>query len=191
MSKVAISALVIALVLAGCTPAPRTGSVGWEGTIFAGAEARDIPFTASDGTKTTFHKVRGPIAVIAFVSPPPDQCCWISPKLLNLVNEYRELPISVAEISAPQPKCPHGPGCMEMCRLGKTQLFAFCDSDRIAWKAYGNPKPGTVIVIDQRDRIVAVGSLDNLKPAADEAYRLGKRLHDQQPDIIYRNMYFK
>ncbi len=77
-----------------------------------------------------------------------------------------------------------------MCRLGKTQLFAFCDSDHIAWKAYGDPQPGTVVVIDQRDRVVATATLDNLKPAADEARKLGEKLHNEDPDMLYRNLYF-
>jgi hypothetical protein len=191
-TKVIVVLLATALVWAsGCTPAPRSGTVGWEGTMPAGSLAKDIPFTASDGTETTFHKVRGPIAIIAFVSPPPDQCCWISPQLVNLTNRFEGLPVSVAQFSLPTPKCPHGPGCTEMCRLGKTQLFSFCDTDRIAWKAYGEPKLGTVILIDQSDKVIATGSLGNLAPVADKAYEMGKRLHESEPQMIYRHMYFQ
>jgi hypothetical protein len=190
MNKLLITLLAVVLVVCGCTPAPRSGSVGWEGKVPPGL-AKDIPFTASDGTQTTFHKVRAPIAVMAFVNEPPDQCCWMSPKLLNLTDRFEGLPVSVAQISEPTAKCPHGPGCMELCRLGKTRLFSFCDSDHIAWKAYGEPKSGTVLLIDQKDHVVMTGSLDDLKPLADKAYEMGQRLHNEEPDMIYRNMYFK
>jgi hypothetical protein len=190
--KTALIIVVSAMILAGgCTPAPRAGVVGWEGAMPTGSLAKDIPFTAIDGTKTTFHKVRGPIAILAFVSPPADQCCWISPELLNLSNRFEGLPISIAQISLPTAKCSHGPGCTEMCRLGKTRLFSFCDSDRIAWKAYGQPKPGTVILIDQADKVVATGSLDNLTAVADKANEKGQRLRESDPDMVYRNMYFQ
>jgi hypothetical protein len=191
MHRFLIAVTMAAVFFAGCKPSPRTGSVGWGGGTPAGSLAKDIPFTAADGSQTTFHKVRAPIAVVAFVQMPPDQCCWISPKLLNLANQFRDLPVSVAEISQPMGKCPHGPGCMAMCRLGKTQLFAFCDADRIAWKAYGEPKSGTVILIDQRDTVIVTGSLDDLKPVADKAYQMGEALHQKEPDMIYRKMYFE
>jgi hypothetical protein len=191
-TRITIIMLVIGgMFVAGCTPSPRAGVVGWAGTTPEGSLAKDIPFTASDGTKTTFHKVRGPIAILVFTSPPADQCCWVSPELVALTNRFEELPISVAQISLPTAKCSHGPGCTEMCRLGTTRLFSFCDTDRIAWKAYNEPKSGTVILIDQTDKIVATGSLDNLKPVTDKAYEMGKRLHESEPDMIYRRLYLQ
>ena len=181
--------VVTLMVTGGCNPAPRAGIVGWEG-IVPGSLVKDIPFTAMDGTKTTFHKVRGPIAILAFTKTPPDKCCWVSPQLVNLTNQFQGLPVSVAQISLPTGKCPHGPGCTEMCRLGETQLFSFCDTDRIAWKAYGEPTPGTVILIDQKDKVIATGSLDNLKPVTDKAHEMGQKLHESDPDKLRRHFYF-
>jgi hypothetical protein len=189
-AKVTIIMLVAGMLwAAGCTPAPRAGIVGWDG-IAPGSLAKDIPFTAMDGTKTTFHKVRGPIAILAFTSPPADQCCWVSPQLVNLTSRFAGLPISVAQISLPTENCPHGPGCTEMCRLGETQLFSFCDTDRIAWKAYGEPTPGAVILIDQRDKVITTGSLDNLKPVTDKAHEMGQKLHLSDPDKLRRHLWF-
>ena len=190
-TKLSVIILASLLLAAGCSTAHRGGIVGWGSGMPIGSVAKDIPFTASDGTKTTFDKVRSPIAIVAFTSTPPEQCCWTSPQLLNLTNRFEDLPISIAQISLPTTKCTHGPGCAEMCQLGKTRLFSLCDTDRIAWNAYNEPKPGTVILIDQSDKIVATGSLDNLKPVADKAYEMGKRLHESEPDMIYRNMYFR
>jgi hypothetical protein len=189
MNKYLLTILTVTIFSIGCKPVPRAGVVEWQGP-HVGASARDIPFTATDGTQTTFHEVRAPIALIAFVSPPGDMCCWLSPQLLNLTNRFENLPVSVAQISMPQSPCPHGPGCVEMCRLGETKLFSFCDSDGIAWKAYGEPKAGTVILIDQSDKVVATGSLDNLGPMADKAYQMGKDLHNKNPDMLYRRMFY-
>jgi hypothetical protein len=189
--KTKLLALVLAAALvaiAGCNPSPRTGAVGWQGMPI-GSQGKDIPFTASDGTQTTFHKVRAPIAVVAFVQMPGDQCCWISPRLMQLTQRYQDLPISVAEISEPTAQCPHGPGCMELCRLSQTRLFAFCDPDKIAWNAYNNPAPGTVLLLDQRDKVVEVAKLSDLKVLADKAYDLGTQLRASDPDKIRRAMW--
>ena len=77
-----------------------------------------------------------------------------------------------------------------MCRLGETQLFSFCDTDRIAWNAYGKPTPGTVILIDQKDKVIATGSLDNLKPVTDKAHEMGRKKHKSVPDKLRRHLYF-
>lgn len=42
----------------GCKPTPYAGTVGWDKALPDGSIAKDIPFTAVDGTQTTFHKVR-------------------------------------------------------------------------------------------------------------------------------------
>lgn len=185
----AIIAMTTVLALAGCKSAPRTGSVGW-GELPSGSLAKDIPYTAQDGTKTTFHKQRAPIAIVAFVEEPQDQCCWVHPGLIDLTQRFENMPVSVAQISAPTNQCPEGPGCMEMCHIGPTRLFSFCDSQQIAWNAYNRPRPGTVFLLDQKDRVVQAGSINDLGPITDKAYKLGSEIKQTDPTKIRREMWF-
>ena len=139
-TKVIILLLASMMILAGCATKPTSGVVGWKsGTFSVGSYAPDIPFTSVDGKKTTFHKVRQPIAIVAFTSPPAEECCWVRPDLLSLTKRFKVLPVTVAQVSVPTSKCPHGADCVKVCNLGKANLISLCDADRKAWNAHDQP----------------------------------------------------
>ena len=162
----------VALVLAGCSVAPTAGVIG--PGMQVGASPTDIPFTGPEGRQTTFEKVRWPVSLVAFVSPPGETCCWINPKLVELSDNFADLPITVAQISEPTGKCPHGAGCVQACNLRQGRLVALCDPDRIAWKAYNQPQSGSVFLIDRSGKVVATGNVDALTAIADQARKMGK-----------------
>ncbi|MCK4887097.1 MAG: hypothetical protein KAS96_06890, partial [Planctomycetes bacterium] len=53
-------------------------------------------------------------------------------------------------------------------------LVLLCDSDRIAWKAYNQPKLNTVILINEDNKIVDIQPIGNLKALADKAEKMSE-----------------
>jgi hypothetical protein len=168
--------LSIALIgVAGCAPTSGvitgTSTPAW----YAGTIAPDVEYKSLEGKQASFNKVRQPIAVVAFVAPEGANCCWLEPGVVNLANQFWELPVTVAEFSEPTDKCPHGPGCVEACNLRQGRVMSLCDAQRLAWKAYGKPAPGTLILLGPDNKMLAKGSLSDPKPIVDEARRLAER----------------
>jgi peroxiredoxin len=178
--RINILALALTVVVAGCATKPISGVVGWGQSKFSvGSFAPDIPFTSNDGKQTTFHEERKPVAILAFVSPPAKECCSPSQDLLSLTKRYKVLPVEVAQVSVPTGKCPHEGSCTGFRNLGKTDLLLLCDKDRIAWNAYGQPSPGTAILIDNDSRIMQIGSIQDLSVLADKAEELANAVDDE------------
>jgi hypothetical protein len=157
-------------------------------SLSVGAHPKDIPFTAADGRRSSLSEVREPYALVAFAEPPAEMCCAVNPNLIALASRYRGLPVTVAQVSLPTKPCPHGPGCVEACNLDTKRLIALCDSQRLAWAAYGKPTPGTVFLIDEGGAILQTGTLGKLAAVADRAYELGQKhaeRHRRGPDDTY------
>lgn len=175
---------VAVVVLAGCASGPRSGMIEWQKGSSKGSLATDIPFTSMDGKQTTFKKISQPIAILAFTSTTGATCCRLMPQLVTLADRFKDSPITVAQISLPSSKCSHGPGCTEVCNVNDARLVSLCDVDRIAWKAYGRPKPGTLILIGENGKIAATGSMKNLKSIANEARKMGVKIIEEQRSTI-------
>ena len=183
--KIVLAAAVMMMVLMGCTTSKLTsGVVGWHKGFTVGSFAPDIPFISKDGKQTTLHNVRLPIAFLAFIDPDDEECCSLRTELISLSKQFRVLPITVVQISLPTKKCPHGPGCMEVSNLDKVAMVALCDPFRIAWRAYGQPKPNTIILVDNNSRLVDIGSFDNLKALVDKAEQMAYAVDFQRFSII-------
>lgn len=180
--KAGVAGLFVAAAsVVGCAQ-PKSGVVGWGSELAPGGFAQDIPFTTADGKRTTFKQVRHSIALVAFTSPPGENCCWVSPELLRLAERFAGHQVTVAQVSEPTGECPHGPGCVEACNLDQGRLVTLCDKDRIAWRAYGQPKPGTVLLVDSSNKIVEVAALGNLGHLAKTAGQMAQaQLRRQQP----------
>jgi hypothetical protein len=163
------------LVLVGCASnelQPISGVVDFSKDYPVGTRAPDIPFISTDGKQTSFNKVSQSIAIVAFTSTPGEACCRFVPELVALAHRLRNEPITVAQISLPTTKCSHGPGCAEYCNINDTRLVSLCDADRIAWKAYGQLKPNTVVLIGENNRIAAIEDLENLDSIVHKAQRM-------------------
>jgi hypothetical protein len=174
--------LSIALTaVAGCvsTSGVITGTSAPGG--YVGTVAPDVEYKSLEGKQVGFNKVRQPIAIVAFVAPAGATCCWLEPRVVNLSNQLWDLPVTVAQFSEPTSKCPHGPGCVEVCNLHKGGVMALCDAQKLAWKAYGKPAPGTLILIGSDNKIVATGSLSNSGPLLAQAERLGQQQKESMP----------
>lgn len=160
---------------AGCAPTAGiiTKTSGTTG-LQLGSIAPDVQYESMDGKQASFKKVRQPVAIVGFVAPQGAACCWLDPKVVNIADQFWDLPVTVAQFSLPTEKCPHGPGCVEACNLRKGGVMSLCDAERLAWNAYGKPAPGELILIGADNKIVMKGSLNDPKSVVDEARRLGQ-----------------
>ncbi len=167
-----------AVLLSGCVAeeSPLAGIITEPTRLAIGRPAPDFPITTADGKETTFGGLRKPIAIVAFVSPRGAQCCWLDPDLVSLAGELRHRKITVAQISEPTGKCPHGAGCVAACNMEDPHLVSLCDADRIAWNAYRRPEPDTVVLVDERGDVVAVGRTTDLKAVTGKAKYLAGRV---------------
>jgi hypothetical protein len=148
---------------------------------YAGTVAPDVEYKAMDGKQTSFHKARQPIAIVAFVAPEGASCCWLDPKIINLANQLWDLPVTVAEFSEPTGQCSHGPRCVEVCNLHKGGVMSLYDAQKLAWKAYGKPPAGTLILIRSDNNIVATGSLSDPDLIVAQAKQLGQKQKESMP----------
>jgi len=175
------SLVTVIILLTGCAttePKPTSGVVGFGKDYQIGSVAPDIPFVSVQGKRTSFRKVSQPIAILAFTSSTGEACCRLVPDLVTLASRFKNYPITVAQISLPTSECSHGPGCTEVCNIDDAHLVSLCDADRIAWIAYGRPKPDTVFLINNNNKIIAIESISNLESIAKEAERLAYELEE-------------
>jgi hypothetical protein len=169
--------LAVLVGLGGCTPTQPEGGItgttspGWYG---AGTVAPDVKYKSLEGQQVSFTKIRRPVAVVAFVAPQGPDCCWLDPRLINTADRLSDLPVTVAQFSEPTSQCPHGAGCMEACNLRQGRVMSLCDSQKLAWNAYGSPAPGTLILIGPDNKMVMRGSLSDPRPIIAEATRLAR-----------------
>ena len=167
------------VALSGCaTQQPyANGVVGWSNEFSEGSFAPDIPFTLEDGGQTTLHDIREPITILVFVNPWDDMYCVLRPDLLLLRKEFHVLPVTVVQILLPEGECLHGSGCSDVRNFDKYDIISLCDTNRVAWNAYGQPKPNTVILVDQLSKIVEIQNTDNLKKLAEKTYWMARNLY--------------
>jgi hypothetical protein len=171
-----ILTLSIAVIgLAGCVPTSGvvTETSGTTGARI-GSTAPDVEYKSLEGKQASFNKVRQPVAVLAFIAPQGPNCCAVDPGVINIADHLWDLPVTVAQLSLPTSKCPHGPGCVEACNLRKGRVMSLCDAQRLAWNAYGKPAPGTLLLIGPDDKIAAKASLLDPKAVMDAARKLGQ-----------------
>jgi hypothetical protein len=174
----AVMIVVVGVVLSGCATeqGPVAGIIAEPTELSVGRPIPNFPIATADGEQTSFNELREPIAIVAFVSSSGPQCCRLNPKLVSLAGNLRNRNITVAQISEPTERCPHGPGCIATCNLKDPHLVSLCDAEGIAWNAYRRPKPNTVILIDRRGYVAAVSSLTNLEAVLGKARRLAEEV---------------
>jgi hypothetical protein len=186
-----ILTLSIALMgVAGCMPTSGviTETSGMTGAS-VGSTAPDVEYKSMEGKQASFNQAREPVAVIAFVAPKGAACCALDPRVVNLADQVWDLPVTVAQFSLPTSKCPHGPGCTEVCHLRQGRVMSLCDAERLAWNAYGKPAPGTLILVGSDHKIVAKAALRSPQTIVEEARKLGQIEKKQVPGGDRRAIY--
>lgn len=184
-ARIVTTAAVI-IVLAGCSSTVQKPIVGVaeSGVYLNGATAPDIVFTTLQGQPASFRKLSEPIAILAFTDSSGQGCCRLVPELVTLAHRFRNEPITVAQISLPTSQCPYGPGCAQCRNVKDANLALLYDANRTYWQAYGQPEPGTVFLIDEERKVIAVENLCNIESIGRQAERLSDRLEE-----MYSSMY--
>jgi peroxiredoxin len=181
-----ISLTTIVMLVAGC--APRSGVVTGAGPA-VGSAAPDVQYISQDGQASSLHAVRSPVTVVAFVQAEGSACCWLEPRVVELSDRLDDLPVTVAQFALPEGDCPHGQACVETCNLRDGELIALCDAQRLAWNAYGRPKPSTLILIGPDKQVMLTGSLDEPAPIMAAARELGEQQKQSRPIGDRREIY--
>jgi len=158
---------------------PDSGTITGVSGPQIGPVAPDIYYLSAEGKKGDFNRIRYGLALVAFSPPDDARCCSLDPKVVNLSDELWNLPVTVAQVSLPNGKCPHGQGCLEAGSVCNKRLVTFCDANSVAWNAYGRPTPGSVILIGPGNKVLMTGSLDHPRNVLSEARRLGQEELDR------------
>ena len=176
--KAMVLVAVSAAMLAGC--APNYGTVTATSGLEVGSQTPDIQYTTVKGKKVDFNKVRYSTAVMVFIEVPGTNCCWVSPEVVKIANEVWNLPVTVVQVTLPTSPCPHGEGCVEVCKIRNRGLISMCDSSKIAWKAFGQPKGNTVLLIDKSGKIIQKASLADSAALVSKAESMGQALKEKE-----------
>jgi hypothetical protein len=156
----------------GCSSQPISGVIEEQPALSVGSFAYDIPFTASDGKRTTLHAIRHPVTILAFVDTAGDACCVVRPEVADLAVEFTRLPLTVVQVSMPRGVCAHSSGQKQKCHLKKSDPVVLCDPNRVAWEGFGRPSSGTLVLLDGRGAIAGISDMGGLRAIARKAERL-------------------
>ncbi|MBW8040561.1 MAG: hypothetical protein FVQ85_11225 [Planctomycetes bacterium] len=185
--RIAIVMATVAMItgLFGCT----TESVPTSGVIKlnlnsdypVGKYAPDLPFTSENGKETTFRKIRQPIAIVAFTSMSDEN--RPNPDLVNLAEDFRNLPVTVAQIYLPSGKYSSAQEFLAVNNIHHKDLVTLYDAERIALRGFGYPKPNMVFLIDDNSKIVTIcKGFNNLRSLTDRAQKLAKAVEEADAD---------
>jgi hypothetical protein len=170
-----LTSLVVVVALAGLVGCmPDSGTIIGVSGPQIGPVVPDIQYRSAEGTKGNFNSIRHSLALVVFSPPEGARYCSLDPKVVNLSDHLWNLPVTVAQISLPNGKCPHGQGCLEAGNLRNRGLVTLYDANCVAWNAYGQPTPGSVIMIGPGNKVLMTGSLDHPRDILSEARRLGQ-----------------
>ena len=183
--RIAIVMATVAMItgLVGCTTesVPTSGVIKLNSGYPVGKYAPDIPFTSENGKETTFRKIRQPIAIVAFTSMSDEN--RPNPVLVNLADNFMDLPVTVAQIYLPSDKYSSAQEFMASNNVHNNDLVTLYDAEHIALRGFGYPKPNTVLLIDDNSKIVAINKgFSNLKSLTDRARELAEAVEKADAD---------
>jgi peroxiredoxin len=169
MSKITfILCLGMSIVLAGCATQPSSGIVGWRNEFGIGSYAPDIAMMTEKG-ETTLNEKREPVLILAFVPVPEDNLSFIRPELVDLAEEFKVLPVTVAQVSLLSHRPQERHNAFKSKHESVSVLF---DDKQVGWNAYRQPAPYTVFLIDGKGKIWSIANIENLKSLVETAEHL-------------------
>lgn len=171
---------ITVLMIAGCAPVAGvvTGAVGSR----VGSKAPDIQYVTVEGRPSSFNWARCPIALVAFTSSESPAGYTVNPSVADLADRLWDLPVTVAQLTLPPEDRSHGVDRAQIGRARKSGMMFLVDADRLAWNAYGQPAPGTLLLLRDDGTIVMTGSLGDPEAVLREARRLGE-IERRRPQI--------
>jgi len=173
MRKTMVLAILVALLVSvGCED-NRTGVVietqKRRGFLRSGFESK-VTVRRTDGSPTTLGHVGNPFYAITFVEVAADNLEFVDPRIEGLAKRFELDSVVVIQMSIPKETETFTQEAIEAANYPPTKmknLSRFIDPERRAWKIFGRPDCGAVLLIDRRGinrTMKAKGSLDDLGP---------------------------
>jgi len=180
--KALVSLIAVSLVLTsiGWAVEKKSNSyiVKYDRGLPAGAYTPGLPLVNVKGEQILFRKIAEPIQIVAFVSASGKECCSIDPKLASLAKQFKRDYISVIQITIPEIK--HGQANKTVeCRCQDKYLIMLCDKFRIAWRGYRYPKPDTVFLINDDNKVARIEDMASICKIAKDAKALSDALQEE------------
>ncbi|MBT3200271.1 MAG: hypothetical protein HN350_10165 [Phycisphaerales bacterium] len=160
------------LVSIGCED-NRTGVVidtqKRRGFLQSGFESKVI-VRRGDGSSTAIGHVGNPFYAIAFVEVGADNIGFVDPRIEGLAKRFELDSIAIIQMSIPKEAETFSQEAIAAGNYPPAEmqnLSRFIDPERRAWKIFGQPDCGAVLLVDRRGMnrtMKAKGSLDDLGP---------------------------
>lgn len=157
--------------MVGCAEDNRTGVVietqMRKGFLHSGFESQ-VTIRRPDGSTTKLGHVGSPFYVIAFIEVPADKLGYVDPRIERLAKRFELDSVVVMQMSMPEGKKTFSDEAIAEAHLHPIHmknLSRFIDSQRRAWRAFGEPDPEAVLVVDRGGlfgNMHAHGTLDDL-----------------------------
>jgi hypothetical protein len=145
----------------------------------------DVLVMNSKGKEASYIDRCGPFFLMTFIEPPAGKPCHIDPRVQELAGKVRAKDLTVVQVVLPTEDCPLGPEAVASCADGEENIRRLFDPERIAWRAYYQPEPGTLFLIDRINLlpvIVVETTLDDFDPLWPEIERLQDEWEDLRDD---------
>jgi hypothetical protein len=156
----ALTLAMTGLLLMGCeSEEVSTGqaTMSDESTTRRGDIAPTVAVVSQNGKRTTMDEMTQPIYIVAFVDSKGN-CGMVDSRLEKLARELNLEDVSVVQITEGCSNCGE---LMEKAAPQANNLHVLCDGVKQAtWKAFGQPKMGTLFLINTDDRIETSAMLD-------------------------------
>ena len=151
-------------------------TVGYNNGLSKGSFTPELPLITTCGKESTLRKISDPVRIIAFLESDRPDCNMVNAKLTELANYFKKYEfVSVVQVTVPMGKCNEiADYCV--CTHTCSRLLLLCDQNGIATRAYKYPRPNTVYLINEQNKIVGIGTLDCLGRLRKKAQRMSDEI---------------
>ncbi len=166
--------LAYLLLVGGCAEM-RSGTVHSARRAWLGGERFPSYVTVVDasGREKRVGKIGGPFYALGFVTAAQGTPA-VDPVLAELARDVGLDDIMVIQLSIPASE-KQAPQPAEVKEVEQpANLVLLRDPDGLAWRAYGQPEPGTVWVVDRMHMLQVIDARGNIADIEAIRYRLGE-----------------
>ena len=139
------------------------------GFLHSGFESQ-VTIRRPDGSTAKLGHIGNPFFVITFIEVAADKLGYVDPRIERLAKRFELDSVAVMQMSIPKEKETFSDEVVAAAHhypINLTNLSNFIDLERRAWKMFGEPDSGAVLVVDRRGIFgskKAQGTLDDLEP---------------------------
>jgi hypothetical protein len=179
--RVFSAAALLALILITASPATQelsVATIGHSARLSVGDLAPKIPLIGSEGEQKSFAQIRQPVAIVTFVENP-GPAASLDPRVASLAKRFQYGHVTVAQIDLSVQ-----PNRTPQTKLGNSRVLALYDPERIVWNEFKQPEADSVFLMNERGRIEAIGTLEDLKRVIHRASALNREAKRFRTDML-------